>query len=179
LKEVLRTDPAVEAEWAAFELRPEGFPALDPNAPYIQRVWRDYVRPVSEQMGRTMNLPPLQPRTRLAHEAAHWARGLGRFDEYHEALFRAFFETGKDIGDPEVLVNLARQLGMDGEALRFAITTRGYENSVQSDLDEAARLEIAGVPAFVTGHGNVLSGVQSVQALRDFVVSARKIHRPE
>jgi len=164
----------VEAVWSAFELRPEGFPVLDPNAPYIQRVWKDYVQPMSEKMGITMNLPPVQPRTRRTHEAAHWARSVGRFDAVHEALFRAFFERGEDIGDETVLQNLALSLGMDAEALHQALSRHEFEQSVQADLDEAARLEISGVPAFVSDAGQILSGVQSVDALRNLVASPRR-----
>ncbi len=68
-----------------------------------------------------MKLPPLQPRSRLAHEAAHWARTQGRFDDYHAAIFRAFFERGEDIGDIEVLMPLATDLGLDMESLRAAL----------------------------------------------------------
>jgi hypothetical protein len=39
----------------------------------------------------------MQPRSRLAHQAAHWARGQGRFEDYNAAVFRAFFERGEDI----------------------------------------------------------------------------------
>jgi predicted DsbA family dithiol-disulfide isomerase len=46
----------------------------------------------------TMKLPPVQPRSRLAHEAARWAREQGCFDDYHAAVFRSFFERGEDIG---------------------------------------------------------------------------------
>jgi predicted DsbA family dithiol-disulfide isomerase len=52
-----------------------------------------------------MKLPPVQPRSRLAHEAAHWAREQGRFDDYYAAVFRCFFERGE--GRVEVLTSLA------------------------------------------------------------------------
>ena len=57
-----------------------------------------------------MKLPPVQPRSRLAHEAAHWAREQGKFNEYNDAVFRAFFERGEDIGRAEVLMALASEL---------------------------------------------------------------------
>jgi predicted DsbA family dithiol-disulfide isomerase len=58
-----------------------------------------------ERLGKTMKLPPVQPRSRLAHEAAHWAREQGRFDDYYAAVFRCFFERGE--GRVEVLTSLA------------------------------------------------------------------------
>jgi len=131
------------------------------------------VTPMSEQMGVTMNLPPIQPRTRRAHEAARWARSTGHFNAFHEALFRAFFERGADIGQEKVLVQLALDAGLDGEALDACLAARVYEEGVQGDLDEAARLEITGVPAFVSDSGKILSGVQTVDTLLGFVASLR------
>jgi predicted DsbA family dithiol-disulfide isomerase len=79
---------------------------IDPNSNYLRRAWGDSVAPMAERLGVTMRFPPVKPRTRLAHEAAHWARAQGRFDDYHNEVFRAFFERGEDIGDVEVLVVL-------------------------------------------------------------------------
>lgn len=42
-----------------------------------------------------LRLPPVQPRTRLAHEAAEFARDAGRFEPMRHAPFRAFFEQGQ------------------------------------------------------------------------------------
>ncbi len=78
--------------WRAYELRPHSVPTLDPDGEYLHRVWDASVYPMAERMGIPMKLPPVQPRSRLAHEAAQWAREQGRFDDYNAAVFRAFFE---------------------------------------------------------------------------------------
>ena len=74
-----------------------------------------------------MKLPPVQPRSRRAHEAAHWARAAGYFNEYNLAIFRAFFERGEDIGKKDVLVRLASDLGLDGQALGVALEQGEFE----------------------------------------------------
>ena len=116
-----------------------------------------------------MRLPPIQPRSRLAHEAAHWSRRQGRFDDYHAAVFRAFFERGEDIGDPEILVALATGLGLDGDALRQALASRELESGVLDDERQAQALGITGVPAFIADRRAALSGVQTVEMLRRLV----------
>jgi predicted DsbA family dithiol-disulfide isomerase len=93
-----------------------------------------------------MKLPPVQPRSRLAHEAAHWAREQGKFNEYNDAVFRAFFERGEDIGRAEVLTALASELALDSEALGRALDTHEYLDRVVADEQEAAKLGIRGVP---------------------------------
>ena len=77
---------------------------LDPNGAYLTQAWRDHVYPLAAQIGLPMTKPPIQPRSRLAHEAAKWSGSKGRLAEYNLALFRAFFQFGRDIGDSLVLL---------------------------------------------------------------------------
>ena len=160
--------------WRAFELRPEPVPTLDPDGDYLHRVWGSSVYPMGERLGIRIQLPPVQPRSRRAHEAAHWARTQGRFDDYNAAIFRAFFERGEDIGEIDVLVRLAGALGLDRELLTRVLEAGEYEVSVLADERAAQALGISGVPAFVADSKAVLSGVQSVDGLRELVEHVRK-----
>lgn len=173
MHELVKSEPDVEIVWRAFELRPEPVPTLDPKGDYLQRAWSTSVYPLAESLGVTMKLPPVQPRTRLAHEAAHWARLLGRFDDFHAEIFRAFFERGEDIGDIDVLASLALELGLDNESLRQALTTREFEKSVLEDERGAARLGVRGVPAFIANRRATLSGVRPVEHLKQLVELVR------
>lgn len=173
MDELLKSEPTVEIAWRAFELRPDPVPTLDPKGDYLQRAWSTSVYPMAERLGITMKLPPIQPRTRLAHEAAHWSRSQGRFDNYHAEIFRAFFERGEDIGDRDVLVSLALELGLDGGSLRQALIDREFEKTVLEDEREASALGIAGVPAFIANRRAALSGVQPVENLKQLVDRVR------
>ncbi|HCX31328.1 MAG TPA: disulfide bond formation protein DsbA [Blastocatellia bacterium] len=173
--ELVKAEPVVEIVWRAFELRPEQVPTLVPKGDYLQRAWSTSVYPLAERLGVTMKLPPVQPRTRLAHEAAHWARMQGRFDDYHAEVFRAFFERGEDIGDVDVLASLALELGLDSASLRLALKTREFEESVLKDEREAASLGVTGVPAFIANRKAALSGVQPVENLKKLVERVRGV----
>jgi predicted DsbA family dithiol-disulfide isomerase len=171
--QLVESDPDVEIIWRAFELRPDPVPMIDPNSDYLKRAWRDSVAPLAERLGVTMRFPPVKPRTRLAHEAAHWARAQGRFADYHNEIFRAFFERGEDIGDAEVLMALARELGLERDSLRQALTNHELAASVLADEGEAARLGMSGVPAFVANRQAALSGVQPIENLRQLIEAVR------
>src|ERR671921_1915983 len=99
-------DGRIEIDWLAFELRPEPAPTLDPNGEYLHEVWTKSVYPMAAERGMTLRLPPVQPRSRKAFEAAEFARSRGRFDPMHRALFRAFFEEGRDLADVDVLLDI-------------------------------------------------------------------------
>jgi predicted DsbA family dithiol-disulfide isomerase len=172
--DLVTSDPDVEVVWRAFELRPDPMPTLDPSGDYLKRAWTNSVYPLAARLGVTMKLPPIQPRSRLAHEAAHWARTQGRFDDLHEEIFRALFERGEDIGNPEVLIALASKRRLDAEALHRALDIREFEASVVADEREAAELGVSGVPAFVAGRRASVSGVQPVDTLKQLVDSVRQ-----
>ncbi len=173
MHELVRLDPGVEVVWRAFELRPEPVPTLDPGGEYLQRVWENSVYPMAERLGMTMKLPPVQPRSRLAHEAAHWTRTQGRFDDYHAAVFRAFFERGEDIGRVEVLTSLAAELRLNNESLLDALESHQFKKSVLDDEQEAEALGVRGVPAFFADRKAALIGVQPVDNLKKLIEHVR------
>jgi predicted DsbA family dithiol-disulfide isomerase len=136
-------------------------------------VWGSSVYPLAERLNIRIKLPSLQPRSRRAHEAAHWAKHQGTFSEYNEALFRAFFERGEDISNVDVLSRLASDLGLDSNSLQQALDKDEYLESVLADEREARKLGISGVPAFVANREAALSGVQSVENLKKLIERAR------
>ena len=130
---------------------------------------------MAERMGMLMRLPPIQPRSRSAHEAAKWAQNQNQFDSYNEALFRAFFERGEDIGSINVLVKLAGDLQLDESSLRAALANKQFEPEVISDEEEAAQLGLHAVPAFVADRRFALSGVQPHTSLQALVNRAKDV----
>ena len=153
----------------AFELRPDPVPTLDPQGEYLTRVWGAVVYPMAEQMGMSLRLPPVQPRSRLAHEAAYFAAGQECLESFHEEVFRAFFQRGEDIGRVDVLVDLGKRVGLDGAALRQALATREFEAKVTADEELAERLGVHAVPAYSADRRRVVTGVRTVDELRGLV----------
>lgn len=155
--------------WLAFELRPEPVELLDPRGEYLNAAWRDHVYPLAARLGLPLKQPPVQARSRLAHEAAKWAAEYGNFEQYNLGVFRAFFEFGLDIGKIEVLRNIAEQLGMDGAALAAALEEKKFTAAVLADEEMAARLGVRAIPAFADGDRLLAAGVQSVDRLQQLL----------
>jgi predicted DsbA family dithiol-disulfide isomerase len=168
-----KTETDLEIVWRAFELRPEPVPTLPPDGEYLQRAWNSSVYPLAEKMGIKMNLPPVQPRSRLAHEAAQWARTQGKFEEMNAAIFRAFFERGEDVGKTEILISLAANLNLDADSLRDSLENGEFTESVLADEEEAEFIGVSGVPAFVANRTYALSGVQTPENLQMLIRRAR------
>jgi len=173
--ELVNLESNIEIIWRAYELRPDPVPTLPPDGEYLHRVWNASVYPMAENLGIPIKLPPIQPRSRLAHEAAHWARTQGKFEEMNAEIFRAFFERGENIGEIDVLVSLASRLNLEIDSLRGALESREFEKSVIADEQEAEMLGLSGVPAFISNRKFALSGVQSFETLKVLVERAEAI----
>jgi predicted DsbA family dithiol-disulfide isomerase len=151
----------VQIDWRAFELRPEPTPTLDPSA---------------EQRGVILRLPPVQPYSRKAHEAAEFAREQGLLDEMNRALFKAFFEDGRDLANPDVLIDIGLSAGLDAVALRDGLDSGRYTQAVVEDERVAREVGISGVPALIVSAGGqayLLSGAQPIETVREVIARAR------
>lgn len=162
----------IAIEWRAFELRPEPVPTLDPDGSYLHDIWGRAVYPMARERGMTLRLPPVQPRSRKALEAAEFARDQGRFDTMHRALFAGFFQQGRDIGSLEVLLDIGQNAGLDRASLQRALEQEAYTRRVIEDEELARRLGIQGVPLMLVRRpdqpleqGQRLSGAQPYEAL--------------
>lgn len=150
LQRLAREHPGqLEIVWRAFELRPEPKPTLDPDGEYLHTTWNRSVYPMAAERGMVLKLPPVQPRSRSAFEAAAFAATQGRFDAMHEALFRAFFEDGRDIGQHEVLCDIAARVGLDPAQLGEALAEGRHTAAVLDDQKLALSLGVTGVPIMV------------------------------
>lgn len=138
--------PRLDVVWHAFELRPDPVPTLDPDGEYLHTVWNRSVYPMAERLGMRIKLPSVQPRSRNAFQAVAFARDAGRFDAMHLALFRGFFEQGRDIGDSAELLSLAAECRLDRDALQAALEDGRYVQQVLQDERQAQVLDITGVP---------------------------------
>jgi predicted DsbA family dithiol-disulfide isomerase len=156
----------VQIAWRPFELRTEPTPTLRPESDYLQSTWQQVVYPMAERMGVPIVLPRVspQPYSRLAFEGFAYAaeRGLGRC--YTERVFRAFFVKQRDIGQVEILADIAAELGLDADDFRAALNSGRYAGTHQQALRRARELEITTVPTFLVD-GRRLKGVPSAEAL--------------
>ena len=107
--------------------------------------------------------------SRLAQELGKWAESKGRGDEFHDAVFRAYFVDGKNIATADVLIGLATTVGLPAQKAGETLQTRAFRETVDSDWALAERLGISAVPTFVFDH-QTLVGAQPYEALEKFLL---------
>jgi predicted DsbA family dithiol-disulfide isomerase len=111
--------------------------------------------------------------SRLAQELGKWADSQPGGEAIHDALFRAYFVEGRNISDPEVLVEIAKDVGLDPAQAREVLEKRTHKAAVDADWDKARRYGITGVPTFVAGRQGVV-GAQPYETLEQLVQEAKR-----
>jgi predicted DsbA family dithiol-disulfide isomerase len=174
----------VEIVWRSYE--------LDASAPrfiegeYLDRLAKKYrtTRDKAQAMvqrlvdnaadeGITMRFDKIRSgNTFDAHRLLHLAGARGLQGALKERLVRGYFSEGEALGDPETLVRLAAEVGLDEAEARAVLASDQYAAAVRADEALARELQITGVPFFVLGQGELaVAGAQPADemllALRD------------
>jgi len=89
--------------------------------------------------------------SRLAQELAKWAESKGIDGKIHDLLFRAYFVELKNIGQPEILIELAAQAGLPADEAMEVLVSRSFKDKVDADWRRCADLGVTAVPTFVCG----------------------------
>ena len=93
------------------------------------------------------------------------------FDSLRDALYRAYFEDSRNIGDIEVLVDIAAANGITADQARHVLTGRTHKDAVDADWALARSYGITGVPSFIAG-GRKVVGAQPYSTLERLISMA-------
>ncbi len=116
--------------------------------------------------------------SRLAQELGKWADTEPGGGALHDALYRAYFVDARNIGDPDILVEIAESVGLSGAAAREVIETRRFKDAVDADWAKSAQYGVTGVPTFVAGRRGVV-GAQPYETLERLVVTTGAARRDQ
>jgi predicted DsbA family dithiol-disulfide isomerase len=104
--------------------------------------------------------PEVVPNTKHALRVTELARERGRHEEVHDRLMDAYWEEGRNIGDPEELRALAVEAGLDAAEVAEVLAGDEYAHRVRASTTEAHSLGINGIPAFVLDGRLLVLGAQ-------------------
>ncbi len=161
-----------QLEWRGFQIHPdwpaEGIPidkareTIDP-APRVA-LWKR-ISAMAEAVGFSMKPPTVLTNSRAALAATEFARESGRDEGLEERIYRAYFNDGVNIGDPETVARLAAEAGLDSGEVADAIRSPRYEMRLKNNSLAAHQRGVSGVPTFFIGEFPLV-GAQSLDAMR-------------
>lgn len=98
--------------------------------------------------------------TLKAHRLVKFAETKGKANELNELLLNRHFVGGQRIGQDEVLVTLAKEVGLDEVEVKALLASNDFADAVQADIAESRELGVQGVPFFVINRKYGISGAQ-------------------
>lgn len=114
------------------------------------------------------------PNTILAHRLIRYALRENRQDQVVEALFRAYFIDGQDIGVVENLVAVTEALGMDADRVRSYLESDQDLAEIRAEDAFARQIGIQGVPCFIIDRKFAISGAQPPESFLEIFSMARR-----
>ena len=149
--------------WLPFELHPEapqeGIPFETYFGDRAERV-RGRLGEIAAEAGLEMRQRDVLINSRRALSAAEFAREQGKFDQMHQALFKAHWEQTGRLEDIDDLVRIGTEVGLDPVALRLAIEDGRYESVLDGYRIEAEAVGVRGIPAHIFGGRFFVVGAQ-------------------
>jgi len=126
-----------------------------------------------EDAGRVENLAfkfdaiAVSPNTIDAHRVIRWSANDGSevHDKLVEILFRIFFMEGAHIGKHEVLVEAAKEAGMDASVVASLLATDKDRDEVTKEIATAQEMGVSGVPCFIIDNKFAVMGAQEPDAI--------------
>lgn len=109
------------------------------------------------------------PNTLASHRLIRWAGAAGVQHQTVEALFQRYFLRGEDIGDHTVLIEVAREVGMDADLVAQRLAEGRDADHVKAEDRTAREMGIRGVPCFVFARRYALSGAQDPEVILNVI----------
>ena len=109
--------------------------------------------------------------SRLAQELGKWADTQPGGAALHDALYRAYFVDARNIGDVDVLIEVAEAVGLPADEARAVLAERRFKAAVDQDWAKSRTYGVTGVPTFVAG-GQGVVGAQPYEVIEQLLDQA-------
>ncbi|WP_171234372.1 DsbA family oxidoreductase [Ruegeria sp. HKCCA6837] len=158
-------------EWHPFQLNPEMPDAGMDRRQYLERKFggkdgavRAYAPVVehAENAGLKIDFEGMKrtPNTLDAHRLIHWAGIEGKQNAVVDALFDAYFVQARDIGDPEVLSDIADSAGMDAAVVMKLLKSDADREDIRNRDSHSREMGVSSVPTYIVANQHAVPGAQ-------------------
>ncbi|GAB5436875.1 DsbA family oxidoreductase [Falsiruegeria mediterranea] len=158
-------------EWHPFQLNPDMPEGGMDRREYLETKFggkegavRAYAPVVehAENAGLSINFEGMQrtPNTLDAHRLIHWAGTEGKQTAAVDALFNAYFVETRDIGDHDVLADIADGIGMDAAVVRKLLKSDADRDLMKERDSHSRQMGVNSVPTFIVANQHAVPGAQ-------------------
>jgi predicted DsbA family dithiol-disulfide isomerase len=160
----------LDVAWWPYELHPEtprGGRSVDDLVNRRGRQYADHLKAYAAEAGITLASNRWLSNSHRSLELAEFARDRGRFTEVHGALFCAYFEEGRDIGELEVLCDIAAACGLEADEFRVETLVGRYAELVDTTTRLAREKGFTSTPTMIVADRMLVPGAQDLDVYVD------------
>ena len=187
-----KSGQAINVTWRPYMLDPTVPEAGMPYRDYMKskfgdgpsdkfKAMREHLEMAAPDAGITFRFGdiPMRPNTLNAHRLMRWATGQGLGNQAAEALFKSFFDDLEDVGNGEVLSNIADDIGLDKALIADLLAKDDDKNAVREEIMFFRNLGVSGVPCFIYQGQFAVQGAQPPEAHLKAITQAAAMPPPE
>lgn len=171
-------------EWHPFQLNPDMPVAGMDRRAYLEGKFggkeaavKAYAPVVehAEKAGLTINFEAMTrtPNTLDAHRLIHWAGIEGRQTAAVSSLFKAYFVEARDIGDAEVLADIADSIGMDASLVTRLLGSDADKQDIRDRDAHSRQMGVNSVPTFIVAGQHAVPGAQPPELWKQVISEMR------
>lgn len=167
----LKKEFDIDDEWLPFEIHTEtptngmAIGNLFPPSS-LESMFRN-LKLMGEKYGIEFNIINILSNTHLSLAAGEYAKEMGKFHEYNQEIFNAYFSKGRDIGDINVILSIAESIGLNSMELQRKLSDGQYDGILRNTTEEAKRSRINSTPTFIIDDKYIIVGAQPIEKFRD------------
>jgi len=171
--EKLQKEMDFEIEWRPFEIHPEVSNDGMSMDDYFQGAGAELVNNVTDygkDVDISINTRSLY-NSRNSLKVNEFAKREGKFDDFHKAIFKAYLEDDRNIGNLDTLLDIAEEIGLDRVKTKAFIDSEEAEEIITNSKNEALRLGINSVPSFIINN-NLIRGAYPYDSMKELFTKA-------
>jgi predicted DsbA family dithiol-disulfide isomerase len=174
----------VEIEWKSFQLNPEE--KTNPSINTLEHLAQSKGWSMNQTREITSNVVEMAKEqglefdfekakvanTKNAHRLIHFAKKQGKGGEMKERLLKAYFSDGENVDDPNTLIKLGADIGLNESEIKSMLASNQFDDAVDQDIYESRLIGVRGVPFFVLDRKFGISGAQPDEVFEETLEKA-------
>ncbi|HSH37096.1 DsbA family oxidoreductase [Schnuerera sp.] len=157
-------------EWIPYEMHPdiplEG-KSVEGKHPkiYAEKMY-EMLTKLGTEYGIEYKIQEKDYNTHRALLAGEYAKSIGKYDEFSKKTFKAYFTDLKNIGDKDILDDIAKQTGLNVEKMNKLIDSGEYEKNLEIAKKLIDKFEVEGTPTFIINDEHKMVGIRPYEQMK-------------
>lgn len=81
------------------------------------------------------------------------------FEKFYDRVFKAYFIEGRDIGDMAVVLDLASDIGLEKDEMKYTLENKLYAAKIEENRELARTNQVIVLPTFIINEKRIV-GIQ-------------------